>query len=150
MGEVRFNDYMYQMIEKTMDVLPTAKRAVVLGVGLGGIPQILVELVDDITVDAVDLDEEIFDVAEEAFCYPRHHKRINSILADGVEHIANSEPNTYDIVFIDIFDGFNIPNAVKTKEFFKSISRAMKPHGIVTSNTLRKDTEYLHNIQPFF
>jgi len=40
-GEITFNPYMINMVNETVNVLPFAKRAVVLGMGLGGVPQIL-------------------------------------------------------------------------------------------------------------
>merc|ERR1719419_1301503 len=148
-GEVSFNPYMYQMINETARVLPSAKRAVVLGMGLGGIPQILVSSWKNLVVDVVELNKHVVEVAMEALCFPED-KRINVILTDVFKWIASVQERKYDAVYIDIFEGKVIPEKAKESEFFRDVSRILKPNGIATSNVLFRDTNYLRKISTYF
>jgi len=148
-GEIKFNPYMYYMINETAPVLPYAKRAVVLGMGLGGIPQILVNSWTNLIVDVVEVNKLVVEVAKEAFCFPEM-KRINVISADVFKWITSVQEKKYDAVYIDIFEGKVLPQKAKDNEFFRDVSRILKPNGLATSNVLFKDTNYLRNFSIYF
>jgi len=148
-GEIRFNPYMYYMVNETAAVLPYAKRAVVLGMGLGGIPQILVNSWTNLIVDVVEVNKQVVEVAKEAFCFPEE-KRIKVILTDVFKWIATVQERKYDAVYIDIFEGKVLPKKAKENHFFRDVSRILKPNGLATSNVLFKDTNYLRNFSVYF
>jgi SAM-dependent methyltransferase len=148
-GAITFNPYMHQMVNQTVAVLPSAKRAVVLGLGLGGIPQILVNSWKHLTVDVVEVNKYVVDAAKEAFCFP-DEKRIQVILEDVFKWIASAQESTYDVVYIDIFDGKVMPLKAKKKKFFQEVARILKPSGLTTSNVLFKDLNYLKNLSKYF
>lgn len=145
-GEVRFNDYLYSMIEESIEALPTATRALSLGLGIGGIPQILVELVEKVTVDAVEIDKNVVEVASEAFCFPDKHPRINTITADGISFVKKAEKESYDAVYVDMLEGKELPKASQDAAFFSAVESILKPGGIVVSNTIKKNPEIFRNM----
>jgi len=147
-GGVYFSTYVYDMLNETAAVLTTAKRALVLGMGLGGIPQVLVNSWKNLNLDVVEVSKSVVDVAKEAFCFP-DNMRINIILEDAFLWIAGVEDRSYDVVYIDIFLGKVIPKEAKNSKFFQEVYRILKPSGIVTSNILFKDEQYFKKISSY-
>jgi len=147
LGEVRFNDYMYEMIEESIEALPSAKRALALGLGIGAIPQILVELVESVVVDAVEVNKDVVEVAGEAFCYPHKHPRINTHVDDGVRYVKKTEDDFYDAIYVDIFDGTTMPKEASSAAFFTELERVLKTGGIVVSNTIKQRPEYFQAME---
>lgn len=149
-GEITFSRFVYDMLYETAAVLPFAKRALVLGMGLGLIPQALVNSWTNLNVDVVELSKSVVDVAKEAFCFPEE-MRINVILEDVFTWIASAQKRTYDVVYIDIAVGKVMPKKAAGNKFFQEVSRIIKPNGIVTSNVLLHDVKsYSKHLSAYF
>lgn len=108
------------------------RRMLVVGLGGGTLPMFLRKHYPNATIDAVDIDPEIVDVAKKFFGF-REDKLMNAHVGDGREFIDKVR-QPYDVIFLDAFGSDNIPAHLTTEEFMRSVRRAVSPDGVVVGN----------------
>ncbi|KAM9762490.1 eEF1A lysine and N-terminal methyltransferase [Menidia menidia] len=75
-----------------------------VGLGGGGLPQFLRDFVPNVTVEVLELDPEVLEVAKEWFGF-RPDERLNVTLGDGLEHICVLEREggrLFDVIMFDV------------------------------------------------
>ena len=97
------------------------KSALVLGLGAGTVATNLSQ--KGVTVDVVELDGSVLDIAREYFAFDDDD--ISVTIADA-RTFVRSCPKLYDVVIVDLFRGDGIPSHVVSKDFFL-ISRTACP-----------------------
>jgi spermidine synthase len=110
------------------------KRVLILGLGAGSIPLYLGRFLPDATIDTVELDPGVIDVAKKYFGL-RETNRFHLIESDGRVFLnRHSEP--YDLIIADAFTGSYIPFHLMTKEFYQLVRERLAPHGVAGINIL--------------
>lgn len=106
----------------------------VLFIGGGGFvaPQEFAER--NISVDAVELDPVVIDVANEWFNLSES-RYLDVYEADGRTFLRSSN-TTYDVVYLDAYRKSTVPFHLTTEEFMTEIAASMDDQGIVVSNTI--------------
>ena len=107
-------------------------RALVIGVGGGAYPRLLIERVAHIVVDAVEIDPVVIDLARAYFALPTT-KRLHIHVDDGA-HFIKSARAGYDIVLLDAFSGEDMPSTLSTPAFFGDVRRVLADDGVVVLN----------------
>jgi len=108
------------------------KRVLMIGLGGGSIPSFLRKHYPKLTIDVVDIDKDVVDVAKKYFGF-REDEAMKVFVEDGRKFIEkNKEP--YDIIFLDAYGPDNIPYDLATKEFLQAVRKAVKPKGLVVAN----------------
>ena len=110
------------------------KRVLVLGLGAGSIPVYLHRFLPDATIDTVELDPGVIDVAKKYFGL-RETKNFHLIEGDG-RVFLNRHTEPYDLIFVDAFTGSYIPFHLMTKEFYQLVRNRLAPHGVAAFNFL--------------
>jgi spermidine synthase len=108
------------------------KRVLIVGLGGGAIPAYLGRFVPDATIDSIELDPGVIDVAKKYFGM---RETSNSHLIEGDGRVflkRHSEP--YDLIIVDAFLGSYIPFHLMTKEFYALLRERLAPHGVVGFN----------------
>jgi spermidine synthase len=109
-------------------VLPEKSNALVLGLGGGAASNIFRNL--NFTVDAVELDTRVADVAKQYFeLYPD----VNVII-DDARHYLETTQKTYDLIFFDVFKGDVQPPHVMSLECFKKAKSHLSKNGLIILN----------------
>ncbi|XP_048833343.1 eEF1A lysine and N-terminal methyltransferase isoform X2 [Brienomyrus brachyistius] len=75
-----------------------------VGLGGGGLPQFLRDFIPGVSVDVVELDPAVLDVAQRCFGF-QPDERLKVVLGDGLEHISASEAKggcAYDVIMFDV------------------------------------------------
>jgi len=108
------------------------RRVLVVGLGGGSIPMFLRKHYPKATIDVVDIDPEVVQVAKKFFGF-REDSRMRVHTADGRRFIEQCRQR-YDIIFLDAFGTDSIPQHLATVEFLRSVRRALTPRGLVASN----------------
>ncbi len=83
------------------------------------------------TVDAVEIDPVIVDVARQHFGFTSADAEVHTV--DGREFLIRSR-ETYDIIVLDAFGSSSIPFHLTTKESFGLIAAHLKPDGVLAMN----------------
>lgn len=123
-------------------LLPSASKLRVLMIGLGGgmFTSMLVSHLDDLEVDAVEIDPAVVDVATAWFgVTPTERFRIH--VADGGDFVADTKER-WDLIFVDAYSGNGIPGHLATPEFFCALSDRLTGRGLVVLNlSVERDVE---------
>ena len=108
------------------------RRMLVVGVGGGTLPMFLRKHYPEATIDAVDIDPQVIEVAR-GYLGLREDALLRAHAADGRTFIeAVREP--YDVIFLDAFSSSEVPAHLTTREFLQAVRRALTPTGVVVGN----------------
>lgn len=101
-----------------------------IGLGVGIAPKELAQ--QGVTLDVVEINSAVIDVAENYFDFPRDRSRI--FVGDG-RYFINRATNKYDAVLLDAFLGDSSPSHLMTREAFEQMKRALNPNGVLIINS---------------
>jgi len=107
-------------------------RILVVGVGAGNIPMFLRKYYSDAQIDMVDIDPQIIALAKEYFNFLEDDS-LQAHAQDGRAFIENTQ-KPYDLIFLDAYTAAGIPRHLATKEFLRSLKKALKPSGVIIAN----------------
>lgn len=112
---------------------PKAKKILLIGMGSGKLVNDLEFLFDDLkTLDVVDLEENIVNIAENWFDF-KPSKSFNFILQDGITYLRNCRKK-YDIIIVDVANNDGIDMRFLSEEYFSVVKKCLKKSGIFVSN----------------
>lgn len=106
-----------------------AQSALVIGLGGGNIVHTLLK--DDISVDIVEIDRKIIDVAEKFFAIDPD--RTPATATDGRLFVRRCKKK-YDVVVLNTYAGETFPTHMLTREFFGEVKRILTSDGLVLLN----------------
>lgn len=118
----------------TLAVCPQATTALVIGLGGGSLVKRMWRDYPWMSLDAVELDGEVIEVARELFALP-DDPRITVIEGDGRLHVETCG-STYDIIVIDAFDDDRMPRPLITEEFMRACRDRLRPGGVIAYNLI--------------
>ncbi len=111
---------------------PTIQRMLVVGLGAGSIPKRFLWDYPQVSVESVELDPMVVDVARQYFAVtdgPRHRV----IVQDGRQYVRRAE-GRYDVILMDAYFAEGIPFHLVTREFFQQLKAKLTPGGVVVAN----------------
>lgn len=119
------------------------RRVLVVGLGGGTIPMFLHKHYPKTTIDVVDIDPDVVDVAKRFFGF-REDATLRAHVADGRRFIEKCR-DPYDIIFLDAFSAENIPYHLATREFLQAVRKAVTPNGVVLGNVWSRGLNPLYD-----
>jgi len=124
-------------------LVPHPKRVLVIGLGGGSIPRVLHALEPKATIDIVEIDQAVQQVAHDWFDY--NPTGVVSVkLKDGRQFVkqAGVFNQSYDLIVLDAFNGDYIPEHLMTREFLEECKRILTPDGALVANTFSSSRLY--------
>ena len=103
------------------------RRVLIVGLGGGTIPTFLHPHFPRLTIDVVDIDPQVVEVASKYFGF-RQETTLRVHVDDGRRFIENCR-NPYDIIFLDAFSSDSIPYHLSTQEFLRSVAHGAYADG---------------------
>lgn len=123
-------EYFYnaEMLAKRYN--PSAKKALVIGLGAGLIPT---DFKNHYGIDAevVEIDPAVVDAASRFFNFDKNAHKIH--VEDG-RYFLKTAKGPYDIVIMDAFSGDTVPGHLMSVEAFGYVKRILAPGGVVILN----------------
>ncbi|ADU50339.1 Spermine synthase [Thermaerobacter marianensis DSM 12885] len=113
---------------------PQARRVLLVGLGGGSIPKRILASYPDATVDVVELDPVVVDVARRYFFLPSD-PRLRVYVDDGRRFVRQA-PGRYDLVMLDAYYADAIPFHLTTVEFLEEVRSRLAPGGVVVANVI--------------
>lgn len=104
----------------------------VVGLGGGSLSKALLAQFPRLKVDSIELDPEIVKLAREYFGY-QESERSRSIVSDAREFLQEND-TLYDLIVLDAFDGLEIPQPLRTVQFYALVKKHLRPGGVVVAN----------------
>lgn len=124
-----------QTISIAEALVPDAKNFLMLGGGAYTIPRYLHDKYPNLVIDVIELEPELFLLAQTYFELPVTDKITN--YAEDARVFMQSTSTTYDIFFSDIFNsGAFIPPHLSTVESYVALKKRLSPNGIGLINVI--------------
>ena len=113
---------------------PDPRRVLAIGVAAGSVPRRLHADWPEATIDAVDIDPEVIALAEQYFgLVPDARLRVHA--GDGRRFLQEGSTR-YDLVFLDAYNGDNVPFHLTTREFYRELRARMDDDALLVSNVV--------------
>jgi len=111
------------------------RDVLVIGGGGGVVPTIFARAYPDVTVDVVEIDPVVVDVATNWFkLTPSDRLRVH--VQDGRMFVHNT-PKKFDLIILDAYTaGGRIPFHLTTREFLLDVRSRVRPNGVVLMNVI--------------
>jgi len=126
---------------------PFAKHVLFVGGGGFSGPKYFLARYPDVTVDVVEMDPTVIDVAQKYFNVT-NNPRLNIYNEDARDYLSKTSNEKYDIIILDAYSKNYVPFHLMTLEFYELLySKLSTPNGIVVSNqvgSLEGDTSNLY------
>lgn len=135
--------YDYALAAPVMSGIDKKKNAkiLVLGMGTGTYAKQCQKYFPNASVEGVEIDQKITDLASKYFKLPNTIK-VNTY--DGRAYL-NSENKKYDVIMVDAYQDITIPFQMSSKEFFTTVKNHLAKDGIMVVN-MNMHTEKKGNI----
>lgn len=111
-------------------------RVLVVGMGGGSMGMLMRDRYPLAYIDLVEIDPVVIEAAELLGFVP--DARMVVTVGDGAAFI-HAVRSRYDVIFLDAYDGVDVPAQLLTREFFAAVAKALTPSGVVISNVLSRD-----------
>lgn len=111
---------------------PAISRVLVVGLGAGSIPKRLLRDYPAVTVDSVELDPAVVDIAKQYFSV-QEDRRHRITVADGRQFLRRTDAS-YDLIVMDAYFAEGIPFHLVTREFLRLVKSHLRPGGMVAAN----------------
>ncbi len=125
-------DYIQRFFELISQVRPC--KLLMIGGGVYTLPMALIHALPDISIDVVEIDSGLDELAEGFFGF-EPNERLKIIHADGKDFLTSHE-NKYDMIIIDAFSDLNIPDSLASTDTPELIHERLTKNGIVAINVI--------------
>ncbi len=115
-------------------VKPGAMRTLAIGLGGGTVVKRMWRDYPWMTIDAVEVDPTVIDVAREFFALPED-ERVRVHVGDG-RAFLEAPGETFDIIVVDAFDDDRVPRPLMTGEFMRAARVRLAEDGAVVYNLI--------------
>lgn len=123
-------DYNQRFLEMIMSVNPSS--VLVIGGGAFMLPIAAYERFPRLKIDVVEIDPLLVKISRDFFNLP-DDKRLTVHVEDGAEFIRRSKKR-YDMIIIDAFSGFTVPEQLIDKDSIKQYKRHLTRKGVFAIN----------------
>ncbi len=114
---------------------PDNANVLILGFGLGSIPQLLEKTFQkNYSYTAAEIDESVLSLANK-YTLPRLQSSIDLICADAFTFVQQSNQR-FDLICMDVFLDDVIPDSMMTTNFLQLLKRLLNTDGILLYNSL--------------
>lgn len=110
------------------------ENILVLGGGVFTLPSYLAAQLPESTIDVVEIDPKLQDIATEFF-YFQQQDNLQLFFEDARTYVNQAE-TTYDAIFVDVYGDTSIPFTFLTKEYADRINQLLSDDGVVILNII--------------
>jgi spermidine synthase len=111
------------------------QKVLILGGGLGGSAREILRH-EDISIDVVELDEEIVNVSKKYFgtlSSSLENDNVKLTISNGMDFISDSEDKSYDIIIVDVFSHNSQYKELFEPTFYAQANRVLKDNGLLVT-----------------
>ncbi|MRS11913.1 MAG: spermine synthase [Actinobacteria bacterium] len=131
-SRIRYPDYMHLALA----LKPDAKRVLVLGLGGGAITKRFWRDYPSVTVDSVEIDPVVVEVARKYFWLPEDER--SRVFVQDARRYVQTTGERYDIVIVDAYYSDSLPFHLTTEEFLREVKGIMTPDGVLAYNVISR------------
>ncbi|MEL6668519.1 MAG: fused MFS/spermidine synthase [Bacteroidota bacterium] len=132
-----------------LDMLPNDAEVLVLGLGLGSVPELLEKVFGrKYAYTAVEIDPIIVQLAQD-YSLPNLRSSIEIFTTDAQIYLE-AITRQFDLICMDVFQDASIPNHLSTVEFLEQTQQSLNADGAMIYNCLANTAEKKQASQLFF
>ena len=152
LGDARFEPVFeyYRAFDHMFESARPINHALMIGAGAYSYPKHLLTSRNDTTIDVVEIDSAIVEIARKHFYVDELEQRygengteqagrLRTIVEDGVTFLAHAQSAAYDAIINDSFDGTNPTGLLLTPESIRQAKRCLTPGGLYLLNAVVDD-----------
>lgn len=130
--------YVQQMLaatsiwEEGSDADSDSTRFLVVGLGGASLSNALAHIYSKASITSIEIEPAVVEAAKSFFYYRETERRLTII--DDARHFLEGDPSSYDVIYLDAFDGREVPERLRTVEFLNLLDQHLKPNGAVVAN----------------
>jgi len=117
---------------------PDPTRFLVIGLGGGALPHFLLHHHPEAIIDVVEKEQMVIDLAHGYFHLPRH-PNLRFFCQDVLTFLASPPSNSYDVIFLDIFDPGAMAPALFEPALYLALLDQLGSEGILAVNLWNGD-----------
>lgn len=135
------DEFIYQEMLAHVPLLAhgAARRVLIIGAGDGGVLRRVLQHRGVEQAVMVEIDGEVIRLSREhlpgigggAWTDPR----AQVIVGDGIAHVADAAPGSYDVIIVDSTDPAGVGEALFTEAFYADCARVLSPAGLVVNQS---------------
>jgi spermidine synthase len=129
-SRILYPDYLHLAVAAN----PDAERVLVLGLGGGAITKRMWRDYPEMTIDSVEIDPAVVDVARDYFGLPEDER--SRVFVEDARRYIQRTSETYDIIIIDAYYADSLPSHLTTREFLSEVDERLAPGGVVAYNVI--------------
>jgi predicted membrane-bound spermidine synthase len=142
--ELLYPNLRFSLLYKSLVQNPT--RALFLGGGAYTAPRTLTHNDPDLIIDVVEIEPELFILAQKYFDLD-DVSNITNYVMDARVFLQQYEGEKYDLIFVDVFStNLAPPFHLTTKEFYEDLAKKLSPDGVIMVNTVGSIKEFQPSI----
>lgn len=122
------------------------RKVLLIGLGAASLTKFLYRNFPLAKLTVVEIEPRVVAAARQFFKLPEDPKRLNIVIADGAQFIAESD-NTYDLILVDGFDEDARPGELDTLPFYQMCRARLNDNGIMAVNLLGRSRGYAASLQ---
>ncbi len=107
-------------------------RFLVVGLGGAGLSNALAHLYPESSITSIEIEPAVVEAAKRFFFYKESERHVTVI--DDARHFLENDHSEYDVIYLDAFDGSEVPETLRTVEFLSLLDQRLKPRGAVIAN----------------
>lgn len=128
-------DYNQRLFEVALSLEP--QSILVIGGGAFTLPRALLAHLPTAKIDVVEIDRLLPKLARKYFQL-RRSRRLKIHTTDGREYIDTHPDQSYDLIIVDAFSEYHIPESLLTIEAAQHYARLLGPEGAIAINIISK------------
>lgn len=131
---------------------PGPENILMIGLGGGSLAKFVYHRLPRTKTIVIEINPQIISISRNYFFLPADNERLQVIMAEGGEYVAN-HPASADLLIIDGFDGGNHVSSLCSQDFYDHAHEVLKKKGVLVVNLLSRDKglqSYLRRIENSF
>lgn len=140
-------DYTKEMMASLLlrDAGNFPRSVLLIGLGAASLTKFLYRHYPLAKLTVVEIEPNVVAAARHFFKLPHDPLRLNIVIADGVEYIANSD-RTWDLILVDGFDADARAGALDTLPFYQIVRAHLTDKGIMAVNLLGRSRGFEESV----
>jgi spermidine synthase len=136
-------DYTKEMMASLLlrDDTHYPRKVLLIGLGAASLTKFLYRNFPLAKLTVVEIEPRVVAAARQFFKLPEDPLRLNIVIADGAQYIAEND-KTYDLILVDGFDADARPGELDTLPFYQMCRSRMSDNGILAVNLLGRTRGY--------
>ncbi len=121
------------------------RKVLLIGLGAASLTKFLYRNLPLAHLTVVEIEPAVVAAARQFFKLPEDPRRINLVIGDGAEYLANNEKE-FDLILVDGFDENARPGALDTLPFYQTCQARLSDDGILAVNLLGRSRGFENSL----